>query len=142
LRLVEPASSYSFQITKRALAALRDLKNSGKKVPAGLIEPHRALAYLLTHPNACVINKRFFVVWQEGQPWFSGESILQEVMVLRIGPGGSLGEVVEFLHDTAKHLGCSAVMAGTFFSINDELCSALYRRAGGECVAHALAWRV
>ena len=139
---VESVDGYVEAIKLHALAALSDLKASSKSVPAYLIEPNYALTTLLYKPNAFVVNGRWFIVYDVGTPWFSDKRVLQEVMVLRIAPGGRFSEVTDFLEAEAKAWQCEAIMAGTFFSTNDRLCSALYQRQGLEQAAIAMIRRV
>lgn len=78
----------------------------------------------------CWFVDGYMVVFQAGRPWYSTETILNELLVVRVGPGGTLRGVVQFLRQQAREAGASLLAVGTAFAPSDRALSRLYQSEG------------
>lgn len=72
----------------------------------------------------------FLVVLRPAVSWETGQLRLVEEVMLRVGPGGTLSDVIAFAEQMARRVEAKAVVFGTAFSDRDEILSAAYQRHG------------
>lgn len=96
--------------------------------PDSTLDGIRALA---EQQGAWIVDERYLVLVDAGSPWYnSGVTVLEELMVLALVPGGDFRKVTEFLDQVAAARGCDFISSGTALATSDRALSRLYMRAG------------
>lgn len=72
----------------------------------------------------------YLVYFAVGTPWYSTTPILSELLVVRVGEGGTLAGVANFLRSQARAAGARLVAVGTSWSKNDRALSRMYQAEG------------
>lgn len=94
----------------------------------GTVDPDAAFDRLLDFEVWFVDG--YLVVFDVGKPWYSSSTILHELLVVRVGPGGTLAGVAQFFRDKARELGADLIAVGTAFAKSDRALSRLYQAEG------------
>lgn len=80
--------------------------------------------------GAAIIDDGILVVYTVSVPWYADYRVLHELLVLRIGDGGTFRDVTDLLDDLAEQFDCYAMSAGTALSGNEKAIARMYQRAG------------
>lgn len=74
----------------------------------------------------------YLVLFYVVQPWWATDKILQEDLVIRVGPPepGGLEAVADYLTLVAKNTGCKGIAVGTAFATRDKALIRAYQRLG------------
>lgn len=74
----------------------------------------------------------YLVLFYVVQPWWATGKILQEDLVIRVGPPepGGLEAVADYLTLVAKNTGCKGIAVGTAFATRDKALIRAYQRLG------------
>ena len=119
-----------------ALDILAGFKESSTKQWIKQTNREPARLYLLetvagrTGASAFVVNDGMLLVLRPHILWETGALRLTEEVMMRIGPGGSLSNVIEVAEHFARKIGATSVVFGTAFSDRDAALSAAYQRHG------------
>lgn len=89
----------------------------------------KAYNYLTTIEGVYIVGG-YLVVYEVGTPWYSNASILSELLIVRVGRGGTIKGVAQFLRKRAKALGADFIAVGTAFAKSDPALSRLYQAQG------------
>lgn len=120
--------------SKDISAALRTyhakISSRGKKPWYKHVDLRRVLTSILEGDSMSALVDGFLVIYDVGVPWYSPERMLEEVMVLRVYPGGDFFNVPKFLEAKAKVHGCTMVSVGTALARSDAALIKLYEQAG------------
>lgn len=95
----------------------------------------RACGYILDTMNDRTASKCWrvgdiFLMWQVGRPWWADQPILQEELLLAIGPKPDLRMATTFLEVLASMQGTAGVALGTSLSTRDRALTRAYQRLG------------
>lgn len=80
--------------------------------------------------SGLILDEAFLVIYGVGSPWFSPRVVLQERMVLRIGPGSSFDSVCDLLDDLADAHGASEIVVGGALAKHPRALTRMYQRRG------------
>jgi hypothetical protein len=81
--------------------------------------------------DAVVVNESYLLVFSVVKPWYSKNStILCEDLVLRIGKGGSFGDVIAAMEYLAGLNECNAIITGGALARSSRAITRLYQRFG------------
>lgn len=120
-------------------AALRTyhekINSRGKKPWYKHVDLRRVLTSILGGDSLSALVDGYLVVYDIGETWYSQHRILEEVMVIRVYPGGSFPNVPKFLESKAKAHGCAMVSVGTALARSDPALVKLYEQAGYQVAA-------
>ncbi len=110
--------------------ALDDLKTtSGRKVMHKHLNPAKAFRQMRASGNVWFVDG-YLVYYGVTAPWYSDVTILHELLVVRVGQGGTLRGVTQFLQHRANITGAQIVAVGTALSRSDRALSRLYQAEG------------
>lgn len=88
---------------------------------------------------AAVVDDAYLVMYDHGTPWYNPNiTVLEEVMVIKIAPGGSFDNVVAFLQSKGRLHNASLVSVGTALAMQDDTLAGWYERHGFQVSAHQL----
>lgn len=93
------------------------------------IDREQVLHSILAGAVQARIVHGYLVLFTVGSPWYSTVSVLEECLVLRLYPGGTLRDVAAFLELEAEANGCVRVCVGTALA-NDRAIARVYNSAG------------
>lgn len=127
-RLVDP-SDYD-RIYKVLTEAHEDLLSHGGKPITKAMSAEKVADFIVGSDNSYILDEQYLVCYQVGTPWFSEDKVLGELLVIRLGNGGSFSKVTDFFKEEAKRHGCQWVMVGTLLSPNDAALSRSYGARG------------
>ena len=82
------------------------------------------------HIPAVIIDEAFLVVYNVGSPWYAERTFLQELMVLRVGPGSSFDAVCDILEDLANEHDATEIIVGSALARHPRALSRMYQRRG------------
>lgn len=102
---------------------------SGKRIH-GIACAATAWQHLYDGHAECWLVGGYLVVFAAASPWYSDRTVLHELLVVRVGPGGTLRGVVQFLRQQAQQAGASLIAVGTAFAKSDRALSRLYQAEG------------
>lgn len=119
-------------IFKAVNSATEELVEAGTKPLANTMDPEVAVDFLIySNTHSYILDETFLVAYTIGEPWFSKDKFLGELMVIRVaGLTGSLKDVKSFLQSEAERHSCKWIAVGTLLSPREEALSALYTRSG------------
>lgn len=80
--------------------------------------------------SAVILDEAYLLVYSVGSPWYSQETAVAELMVLRIAKGGEFSVVTDFLKDVADENNCRMIYAGGALAVSSRAISRLYQRHG------------
>lgn len=107
------------------------LVSVSKESLGSLASPERMLYSILSREvNSKVVDDSYLVVYDYGIPWYSNKMFLFELMVLKIGSGGSFEAVTDLLDDLAYEVDAKAIAVGSQLCRAPAALSRLYSRAG------------
>lgn len=113
------------------LDALRRISaDGGDKRIHQIAEPDVAFENLVEGTAEVWFVGGFLVAYGVSTPWYSSRQILHELLVVRVGPGGTLHGVAQFLRRKAREAGAYTVAVGTAFAKSDRALSRLYQAEG------------
>lgn len=85
-----------------------------------------------TDCKGLVIHEGILLVYDVGYPWYSYSKILQELLVLRIGTGGTFRDVCDVLDDLANEHDVAAINVGGALAASERALVRMYKAAGYE----------
>lgn len=94
------------------------------------VDVGRVLTSILNGDNEAALVDGFLVVYNVGTTWYSDQRMLEEIMVLRVYPGGDFYNVPKYLEAKAKEHGCAMVAVGTALARSDPALVKMYEKAG------------
>lgn len=110
------------------------LHESGHKAWMGFANPEDTLdgiRLLASQSGAWIVDDTYLVLIDSGSPWYNPNvSVLEELMVLALVPGGDFRSVTKFLDQVAAARGCDFISSGTALATSDRALSRLYMRSG------------
>ena len=116
---------------------IRELLANPDKAWFKAADPEVAIDYLWATlrgetPHNIDLIGNYLVLWAVCVPWWSDQKLLQESMVLRVGPpeADGMDRVIQFLEAKAQELCCAGLGTGTALSLNDRALTRLYERHG------------
>lgn len=120
-----------------AVCICYQVKRAIEKVPDALVVrnvvPERVAERIVSHQlPAVVIDNAYLIVYDVGSTWYSDMKYLEELMVLRIGPGSSFAAVCLTLEYLAAKNGCEDIHVGGALAHSGRAITRLYQRAGFE----------
>lgn len=78
-----------------------------------------------------LLDDSYLVLYTIGAPWYHPSiQFVQEQLVLRVGAGGTLRKVTDFLEHKAKFHNAAGVAVGTALAHNDESLKRMYAKRG------------
>lgn len=95
-----------------------------------LVCPDTAFEHLVFNADNVWLVDGYLVYFEVGTPWYSTQQILSELLIVRVGPGGTLRGVAQFLREQARAAGAALVAVGTTFSRSDRALARLYQAEG------------
>lgn len=120
-------------------AALRTyhakISSRGNKPWYKHVDLRRVLTSILGGDSMSALVDGYLVVYDIGETWYSPHKVLEEVMVIRIYPGGDFLQVPKFLESKAKAHGCAMVCVGTALARSDAALIKIYERSGYQVAA-------
>ena len=126
-RRVEPSDEQHIQSV--IMKALERAKKRCSKIWLHTIDIDCVMEMIRSRDTSYVVEG-YLVVYDVVVPFYSRLPVLAEVMVLRIGRGGTISDVAAFLQAKAQEAGCPTQHAGTAFSFNDDTLANLYIKEG------------
>lgn len=130
-RLREPADADYSRICARLEEALE--AGRGRQGVAQASAPEWAEAIIARRGiQSLLIDDGMLLVFQVGSPWYASYTVVQELLVLRIGEGGTLKDVRDLLDDVAEHVDASAISVSTALCPRDKVLARSYQSAGYE----------
>ena len=112
---------------------MRKLASDGKANPRKLmhhrINPDKCVEYMREYGDLWFVEG-YLVFFALSTPWYSDELILSELLIVRVGPGGTLRDVARFLMDRAAVHGAAIVAVGTAYAKSDRALARLYEAQG------------
>lgn len=119
-----PQDWYAVDCTLQRIAA----RAKGKAMHK-IVCPDTAYHHLRASDNVWFVGG-YLVYFEVGTPWYSDRQILSELLIVRVGPGGTLRGVALFLREQARAAGAALVAVGTTFSRSDRALARLYQAEG------------
>jgi hypothetical protein len=82
--------------------------------------------------NAYIVDDAFLVVYELVTPWYAKEDVvlLNEVIILRLVPGGDFKNVASFLERKREEAGAKLVCVGTALTRTDAALASVYHKLG------------
>lgn len=95
------------------------------------IDLDQVLKVFFSAEEAWIIDEAFLVIYEVDTPWYNDQvKYLVEHTVFRLGPGGSLANVVAFLERRREEAGAVLVCVGTALSRTDAALASEYIKLG------------
>lgn len=128
----------NYELMKQHITdAVDELIKSGAKPEATAIDIEKAMEFMYNHSELHQVGP-YIISYVVDTPWFSNDPVLVELLVLRVGEGGSFKQVIDFFEQRARHHGCPRICTGTMLAIKDSSLAALYARHGFHMGAMAM----
>lgn len=100
------------------------------------VDVSRVLTSILEGDTLSALVDGYLVMYEIGSPWYNPDlTMLEEVMVIQVYPGGSFGSVTSFFESKAKAFGCKLIAVGTALAKNDRALCKMYEAAGYKVAA-------
>lgn len=80
--------------------------------------------------SSLIVDDAFLLVYASGNPWYSNEVVLEELMVLRIGKGSSFASVCDLLDDLAEDVHASVIVVGGALARKPRALTRMYQSRG------------
>lgn len=125
------------EILKVLRRCQEDLILSGNKPEANDFVPEKALEFLKSYAHLHMVGG-YLVAFIVDTPWFAKTPTLVELLMVRMIPGGSFKDVIEFFEAQARAFGCNRIASGTLLATDDKVLASLYQRQG----FHVSAWQL
>lgn len=103
------------------------------------IEVDTTLETIYDADNAWIIDESYLTMFDICTPWYS-KSILvvEEMIVLRLKPGGDFANVPAFLERKGREAGAKLVCVGTALARTDAALASVYKEYGYRTETHIL----
>lgn len=97
-----------------------------------LIDLDACLKFIFNAEHAYIVGGAFLVVYEIVSPWYAKDedTILEEVIVLRLVRGGDFSSVPAFLERKRAEAGAKLVCAGTALARTDAALASVYQKLG------------
>lgn len=130
----------SAQITSSLRKYHAKIAHRTNKVWFEYVDLDHVLSTILTGAMpAAIVDDSYLVMYDHGTPWYNPNiTVLEEVMVIKIAPGGSFDNVVAFLQSQGRLHHASFVSVGTALAMQDDTLAGVYQRYGFQTSAHQL----
>lgn len=129
MRRVESEEDWKI-VLETLIRVSRDVKDNPTKAMHQHVCPITAYRFLRDGGASVCMVGGYMVVFGITKPWYSQITILTELLIVRVGKGGTLRGVVQFLKTVAEECGAEILTVGTAFAPGDENLSRLYQAAG------------
>lgn len=124
------ASEADWRIVWETLVHLQALnEDAATKVLHKHLDAGEAFAFLEAQAEVWLVDG-YLVCFRFAPPWFSSTDFLQELLIVRVGDGGTLTGVADFLRSQARAAGAAGVILGTALAPSDPALSRLYQAEG------------
>jgi len=130
----------SAQITSSLRKYHAKIAHRTNKVWFEYVDLDHVLSTILSGALPCALVDGYLVVYDHGSPWYNPNiTVLEEVMVMTIQPGGEFSNVVRFLESKGRLYNASFVFVGTALAHVDRLLVKKYEALGFQQSAVQLA---
>lgn len=103
----------------------------GHKTWFNFIDIDTCLASIYESDNAYIVDDAFLVVFDVITPWYAKDvTFLEEVIILRLVPGGDFKNVASFLERKREEAGAKLVCVGTALARTDAALASVYHKLG------------
>lgn len=114
-----------------------NMQQRGTKLIHSILDVDEAMEALYTF-DSFIVEDSFLVVYDVGNPWYSTDLILNELLVLRLNDKADFSVVPAFLEQQALEAGCRIIAAGTALARHDRSLEYLYSSHGFKTEAFTL----